>query len=295
MTASFTHAQAEICAELIGLYRAAFAAIWPDVPYTAAAAWAARYGARAARLTQVRVTGMEAAVAECLRTRGRSQLDTDAHAFATAEAMRALAVAAKGTDADEGYHAEHSQRVAAFTAALLALWAQLQHGELTSAAYRKAVGQAFDQAVAGAPPAAADTLARLRQTALDRAAAFEDAVSLPDDDEDAPSEAQRANWANIVSGALWAAGLAIAAYAHHQRRQERGEVTERQQGEPASADNDTVMTWRAKGGPAMCEDCDTLDGQTWFLSAVPFWPGEGETQCAGNCRCSLEPTDTSQD
>ena len=174
---------------------------------------------------------------------------------------------------------EHNAKVEAFAALLLSLWSRLQSHELTTDAYLTAVGDAYDNAVGTVPDVAKATLDRLRQTALDRASNAADTARLPDDHEDAPSDAQRGSMAHGVAGALWAGLLAVGAY-----------TAAEQSGEDAI----DIYEWQAQDDPATCPDCEALDGQQFTLDEIPFWPAEGDfdenTQCGPACRCELTAT-----
>jgi hypothetical protein len=169
---------------------------------------------------------------------------------------------------DEGSTVAESRTKPAddFAAALLLLWERLQRGQIDADEYTAQVERLFDKAVGTVPDAGQETIERLKAQALARAQAFVDKIDVDPEDEDAPSGAQKHNWASMVAGAVWGAVLAAGAY-----REEKERVTWHLDGDAPDGRN--------------CEDCLDLDGQSWPLKDVPQWPGDGSTDCGGNCRC----------
>lgn len=301
----------EIRAELEELYLTAFRAAWPDVGRDAATAWAARYSRR----ELARLCG------------GRYDLDAlvqegaaEPALLARVETLAAWRTAQKASD--DPAPDDRSKPVDAFAALLLALFAQLQDGKLSTEGYLSEVGSAFDAAVKDAPPSAAAKLQQLRALALERAKAVQDAVSQPDDAEDAPSEAQRSSMANGVAGALWAATLLVGLYRRQDERNQTAadaraaaDEAKRQADDAGTAEarrdaRDAERTaqdaedraesqrvrWTAQQDNAVCDECDELDGQEFDLDDLPFWPGESDfggslpdgTACGPNCRCTVD-------
>lgn len=225
--------------------------------------------------------------------------------------QRALAAA---PDDDRGKTIER------YEATLLALWTLLRRGTLTAAEYRQRVQDAFAQAVGTVPPTAAVHLAELEQQALKQAVAmtrFDDSS----EDDVVPSPTQRTNWAKTAAGVVWAAIL-LAGVARRQDGRQQTADTARQKADAAQRQAETVatdaakqraaeadatakalevvarsqsVTWHCLDDDASCDDCRSLDGESWPLDQVPFWPGQSGfgdsppdgTQCGGNCRCDL--------
>lgn len=44
-----------------------------------------------------------------------------------------------------------------------------------------------------------------------------------------------------------------------------------------------------KGGS--CDECASLDGESWAVDDIPYYPGDGNTPCGGNCTCTMEFSD----
>jgi phage gp29-like protein len=59
-----------------------------------------------------------------------------------------------------------------------------------------------------------------------------------------------------------------------------------QRGEAAGRSGGTAV-WHCENDATSCEDCVGLDGEEWPVDQIPFFPGDAETQCLGNCRCYL--------
>lgn len=187
----------------------------------------------------------------------------------------ATADVSRGEDDTTSVADARSKKVDAFAALLVLLFGQLQRGTITEAEYLAKVGDAFDAAIGDIPAGAEATIARLRDKAIARAQSFAAPAKLPSDSDDAPSDAQKKSWGQMVAGALWAASIAAVVLA---------------------GPKDKVWEWESQEDPAVCEDCDELDGQTFFLSDIQFWPGESDfgeslpdgSQCGPNCRCKMK-------
>ena len=59
----------------------------------------------------------------------------------------------------------------------------------------------------------------------------------------------------------------------------------------SEADPTAVQTWHTDPNAEHCEDCEALDGvqhtaQEWL--DLGLYPGCGQNQCLGNCRCGLD-------
>ncbi len=171
------------------------------------------------------------------------------------------------TPDDEGSTVADSRTKPAddFAAGVLGLWGRLHDGSIDTETYDAEVEAAFDRAVGEVPPDAQATIASLRQKALDRAERFRDSADLQDDAEDFPSSKQRSAWANGVAGAAWGAVLAVGAYKLHVEN----------------------VTWRCLDDASSCDFCVNMDGESWSLDEVEVWPGDGTSDCMGNCRCEL--------
>ncbi len=198
-------------------------------------------------------------------------MTTDLYASSLARVMLEDAVVRDDTTSVE---AARSRKVDAFAALLVSLFADLQSGRLDETEYLARVALAFEAAVGEVPEAVQATITRLRDQALARARSFVKAASLPNDHEDAPSDKQKTSWGQIVAGSLWAATIAAGVL---------------------SEEKTDIFEWESQDDPAVCDDCDELDGQQFSRDELPFWPGESDfgdslpdgSQCGPNCRCMV--------
>jgi hypothetical protein len=170
---------------------------------------------------------------------------------------------------------DRDARTEAYAAALLLLWQRLQAGEITRQEYDGEVakliqqqGDAIIEAIARQEDVTPEQvrqgttggmIAGLLGKAMLGASAFAVAGVI----SDAMANAK----ANMASGAIWAAEHVA---------------------ESGAKAQDQTATWVCLDDPASCDDCSALNGEEWAVADIPQFPGDGGTQCLGNCRCTLD-------
>lgn len=163
-----------------------------------------------------------------------------------------------------------SQKVDRFAAQVLIYLDRLQRQAITSSEYQTAVRNAFDAALGDVPDSVRAQVEQLKAEVLQRAGAYEAVMMAAPGDPDAPSDAMKQEMANRLAGGLWGATFAVAA----------AELKK------------PVVTWHSQEDSRVCPTCKTLDGQSWSIDKVPFWPGQGGfgefSECGPECRCRLD-------
>lgn len=175
-------------------------------------------------------------------------------------------------------------RTAAFAAALLLLWRRYQRGDLSRGDFETAARDLVDTSVAALVGSYAAEYDEDPQTLTAAASHFGYAKALAglmlaatlglalfSPGVEPPSDAMAEAAANRAAGGLWAMEFLIDGAA----RGIKGKAV--------------TGTWRAENDQNTCEPCSQLDGQSWPLAQVPFWPGAGGP-CEGMdaCRCEVE-------
>lgn len=203
-----------------------------------------------------------------------------------------------GDDASgPGNGSARAMRVAGFGAAVAALLLALKKGSIGMPAFEQRFNALWQQGVsavtadAGAAydvpdparviqgGAAGQVMSKLGQVAATFAmwAASQvtpDATN-PQTGEAVPgtSVAQLAAWGNQASGPIHAAHFVADGAA---------------QDSTLGTDSQLMGTWAAADDEQTCNTCGALDGQTWPIDGIPQYPGDGQTDCFGNCRCEIE-------
>jgi hypothetical protein len=55
----------------------------------------------------------------------------------------------------------------------------------------------------------------------------------------------------------------------------------------ANIEADVYGIWERDNIKTSCAGCKALDGKAWPVDEIPFWPGDGATECRANCRCAI--------
>ena len=175
--------------------------------------------------------------------------------------------------------AEVEQIIGSHKSALALLALALLAGHITRAAFiEKATAlltSGIQQAAvaAGTPgqdaAALAEKLLAAQQQRLDSLATALDDATLP-------TEETPGSGISVAAGRLRAGLLAGAIWAGYQAAKTIG------------GDDDAQFAWRCKEDQASCEDCTAnADGSPYNRDDLPGYPGDGGTQCGGNCRCRV--------
>jgi hypothetical protein len=204
------------------------------------------------------------------RARARLRAGLTANYVAPVDMPNVAAVAMLRKDADgdsdSTIAAARSRKVDAFAALIVTLLNSLRARVITPDEYVARINAAFDNTLGDVPFDARAKVEKLKVEAMNRAGNF---IGVADDEE--LSEPEKHGMGHMVAGALWAATFVVAAYEEVRTK---------------------TLVWQSEADDHVCEDCENLDGEEFYLDEVPFWPGEGDfgenTECGPNCRCKLD-------